>query len=120
MNENATKWVAALKSNEFEQGRFRLRRQDTECYCVMGVACELYRRETGRGEWVDEMFVVEGAPIPQIYAPPDPVVAWLGLKSPTGRLGGDDVSLIYLNDSGTTFKEIAKVILANKRKLFNE
>ena len=48
--ENIRKWVDALRSGEFKQARKALRTSDG--FCCLGVACEVYRRETGRGAWV--------------------------------------------------------------------
>jgi hypothetical protein len=39
MNDNAKKWVAALRSGKYKQGRKFLRYKDE--YCCLGVACEL-------------------------------------------------------------------------------
>jgi hypothetical protein len=44
------KWVAALRSGEYQQGHKRLRTGDT--YCCLGVACAI----SGRGEWVNSEF----------------------------------------------------------------
>ena len=39
MNANAKKWVRALRSGKYKQGREWLRAGDT--FCCLGVACEL-------------------------------------------------------------------------------
>lgn len=41
--ENMQKWVDALRSGEFKQGKGHLRVNDT--YCCLGVACELALRD---------------------------------------------------------------------------
>lgn len=41
--------VAALRSGEYMQGRDTLRYGDN--FCCLGVACEVYRKETGEGKW---------------------------------------------------------------------
>lgn len=49
--------TTALRSGEFPQGRCRLRNNNEpqtdppSGWCCLGVICEVYRRETGRGEW---------------------------------------------------------------------
>ena len=43
MNENAKKWVAALRSGEYKQCKGRLQRDDA--YCCLGVATKLYLDE---------------------------------------------------------------------------
>lgn len=48
-----TKWVKALRSNKYRQGRYNLKiaHADGECsYCCLGVLCELYVQE-GLGKW---------------------------------------------------------------------
>lgn len=35
-------WVDALRSGEYEQGRFRLRNPDTNKFCCLGVLCNLH------------------------------------------------------------------------------
>lgn len=52
--EIKAKWVALLKSGEIEQTTTLLRRISTTGklrMCVNGVLCELYRRETNKGQW---------------------------------------------------------------------
>jgi hypothetical protein len=44
--------VAALRSGEFPQGRERLRTEGG--FCCLGVACEVYRLNTGKGAWTDD------------------------------------------------------------------
>ena len=41
--------VDGLRSGKFRQGQMRLRYGDV--FCCLGVACEIYRMETGKGEW---------------------------------------------------------------------
>lgn len=45
------KWLAALRSEEYEQCTGRLRIRDTNQYCCLGVLCDVYAKETGEGEW---------------------------------------------------------------------
>ena len=107
MNDNAKKWVAALRSGEYEQGRFNLRYGDT--FCCLGVACDLFLKdgndllvEKTRG---DCCFGKESSVLPV------PVQKWLGLKSNTGRYGSLDESLIHQNDVlRLSFAQIADFI----------
>lgn len=50
--ENVRKWVAALRSGEYEQTKGALRRDGGDSgrvgYCCLGVACDV----SGLGEWV--------------------------------------------------------------------
>lgn len=45
--ELKTKWVEALRSGRYKQGRLQLRTDD-DCYCCLGVLCEV----SGKGQWV--------------------------------------------------------------------
>ena len=47
-------WCAALESGEFPHGRGQLRSPRTGHYSVLGMACEIFRRQTGLGQWYDE------------------------------------------------------------------
>lgn len=118
MNENAKKWVAALRSGEYRQTAGNLRVSDG--YCCLGVACEI----SGLGRWVEGESVyayeIDGFEI-EFVRLPRPVREWLGLRSSTGEFGsksleryGSDVrELTSINDGGATFAEIADIIEAN-------
>ena len=61
MNENAKKWVAALRSGEYKQGQYNLRSDQDHFYCL-GVACDLYDSNKmgthgNRGYWVCWIFI---------------------------------------------------------------
>lgn len=43
-------WSKGLESGEFKRTKYALRSGD--CYCPLGVLCEIYRKETGGGEWL--------------------------------------------------------------------
>lgn len=140
MNENATKWVAALRSGKFKQAknvlRDKLYGEDSGylAYCCLGVACEL----SGLGEWVDKSAYRDGTHVamdaelnaaypddaPEFsreeeFASPE-VQRWLGLKSQAGDLvlNSEETSLAQLNDKGVPFPEIADIIVANADQLF--
>lgn len=122
MNANAEKWVTALESGEFEQAQHVLR--ETDAFCCLGVACEIYRLETGRGEW--KFLPVPNANYNGLTFLPNPlesqrsvlpptVQAWLGLGNEKGTFEGGCLS--EENDRGATFSEIAELI-RNKAELF--
>src|SRR5690348_11198711 len=50
----AVKWAEALESGEYMQALGRLRRPNPIAYCCLGVLCELYRLETGLGDWGED------------------------------------------------------------------
>ena len=43
------KWVSALRSGEYKQGKEGLRIYNE--FCCLGVLCDLYIKETGVGFW---------------------------------------------------------------------
>ena len=46
------KWIAALRSNKYVQGRGYLKDANSE-YCCFGVGCDVFHKETGNGRWVE-------------------------------------------------------------------
>ena len=128
MNENARKWVAALRSGKYKQIKRRLR--DKKGFCCLGVACDVYMKATGDGEWTEGRFGAQ----PEVYefrvyvhsgvvyeeaVPPSIVAEWLGLRTALGEysipssLGGD-------NEAGKNFVEIADIIESEPDGLFHE
>lgn len=73
-------WVKALRGGEYTQGRMQLRKDST--YCCLGVLCDLYRKETGQGQWAEGGFNL-GEERSYSYLPGE-VVNWSGMKSITG------------------------------------
>lgn len=105
------KWLAALRSGEFKQGKERLKNGDT--YCCLGVLTELYRREHG-GVWTDEDdFATSTSGRGQSKALPPLSVQWWAELDDTNPIvltptGPEPVA--SLNDQGSTFSEIADLI----------
>jgi hypothetical protein len=115
------RWLAALRSGEYEQGRGML--EFNGKFCCLGVLCSLAVKDG-----ITERTVLENVDGPTgvaLYGTrdgvggtrhylPGKVIEWAGLppNEPTvsvPELGG---SLASLNDSGTTFAEIANIIEA--------
>lgn len=97
-------WVTALRSNDYKQGQYTLNRNGK--YCCLGVLCDLYLKETGKGEWKDSG--VEGVKSFTV----DNVGSNVGLVDQVREWAGDieagvEHKLIWLNDMGKTFEEIA-------------
>jgi hypothetical protein len=108
MNENAKKWVAALRSGEFKGTREQLAREapnGERRYCCLGVACELYKREHPKFKYDDN-----GG-----YLPPR-VQNWLGLRYSDGTY--DLSTLAERNDAKAGFKKIADIIERQPKGLF--
>lgn len=109
------KWITALNSDEYSQGRNSLRqisRHDDHGndYCCLGVLTELYRKETGRGNWVrvgHTSRFVEGDDENSCELI-QPVLDWSGLTT------AEQYTLVGLNDHhGQNFTEIAQYIREN-------
>lgn len=123
-------WLTALESGEYKQGEQELRSKD-DCFCCLGVACELFipntRKTTTRGR------TMEGEPnVVNFYgeeenaaSAPREIKKLLHLQNRYGATKGKHVlagsvhdSLVSMNDNGATFKEIAAFIRANPEKVF--
>lgn len=118
-------WLTALRSGEYQQARGYL--HTDEGYCCLGVACDIYRKETGKGEWAPSnsndytpryAFVLGCTD--QELGLPDEVAAWLGLESNMGDYVNDEErTLADENDAGTTFEQIAEIIESRPPGLFS-
>jgi hypothetical protein len=120
MNDNAKKWVAALRSGEFEQGRGYLQPSQDK-HCCLGVACEIYMRSGGN--ITTKEFVADGCKTVISHSGrktdlPWRVKRWLGLRKSEGYYGTS--SLVSANDHGMTFTEIADLIESEPEGLFCE
>lgn len=115
LRERREKWAELLESGEFEQATGRLRNRDGDM-CCLGVACELYRRETGRGAWVESedgdgalAFALEATQDDGIL--PMEVTRWLGLDGESGGYLQGTRSLLQDNDvKQMSFEQIAETI----------
>jgi len=124
VNENAKKWVKALRSGKYKQGKNSLRVDGT--YCCLGVACDLYAKETGLGKWefyedVCLGFLI-GSNLEETTLPHE-VKKWLGLRDCCGLFIKDGKTdyLTELNDARDyTFKEIADLVESEPEWLFVE
>src|SRR5690606_26552696 len=106
---NRAKLVEALCSGKYEQVRAALAENPEtdaaapDCFCVMGLACEL----SGLGKWVptgsDDFFYLLGG---KKYRadPPDEIREFYGIPSHY------EMTLIKANDEGATFEELAIMI----------
>lgn len=111
LNENAKKWVKALRSGEYNQCTSQL--QDHKGYCCLGVACAVYEKETGN-ELYKENGQYNSGNLTDSY---QEVKKWLGLNTSIGSYKGGN--LAALNDiENYTFKQIADVIESEPEGLF--
>lgn len=126
--EIKTRWLEALRSGEYEQGRKVLRTADDK-FCCLGVLCELavadgaitsrtVKEGLGDGEvslWWYEGEMVDGSAVwmnSSTTTLPAKAVEWAGLDktNPGVEIDGETLSLAGLNDEGRTFDEIADLI----------
>jgi hypothetical protein len=111
------KWLNALRSGEYQQGKHSLRVENN--FCCLGVLTDLYVQENSDGCWVeaghnygfrdnhrdDNFYDME-------YLP-EMVVNWAGLEdeNPTVRIADSYYEVISnLNDTDYTFARIADII----------
>ena len=120
MNDNAKKWVKALRSKEFKQCNGQLKKGDG--YCCLGGSCVLYAKENNENWEKDDngndMLLKEA------YVLPTDVMNWLGLNCLQGIYGKikghPRKSLADDNDGGKTFSEIADIIESEPEGLFKD
>lgn len=78
------KWVAALRSGEYKQGKRKLHGEGN-FFCCLGVLCDIYQKQHPEtSKWEGGRFFADqsdsGSSTSQFYLPM-PVRAWAGLKS---------------------------------------
>lgn len=104
------RWVKALESGKYKQGKGSLHRINEEKeheFCCLGVACDLYKKLGGRLPTIKKRDLVQYGGC-DIYLPPT-VKDALGLSATNGSFASPS-SLADMNDNGKSFKEIAAVI----------
>lgn len=98
--------IDALRSGEYKQTKYALRRIDSNdrpCYCVTGLMCEICRQHSNLVTWsTDGTRIVEhdGFSRSDIQIPIC-VVAWFGMKN------SHITEIVSRNDSGQPFWMIA-------------
>jgi len=101
------KWVKALRSGEYEQGRGCLKKYDT--YCCLGVLCDIHAKETGN-EW-ESINDYEYSYFNSMGSLPFTVKKWAGISSTCIHANKNiKIGLIAMNDDGKPFTEIADII----------
>jgi hypothetical protein len=116
------RWIAALRSGDYQQGRCQLRGRGGAAFCCLGVLTDLAVQD-GVCRWVpwDDHDVCGLPPINETSGVLDaPVLAWSGLSHCSPRLSREHAApwtfqyLIELNDQGRlTFEQIADLIEAD-------
>ena len=131
------KWVEALRSGKYQQGRGRLKNEKDQ-FCCLGVATDLFKRNLGKWDnKVHPQFIAKDELVSVSYLP-TPIRDVLGLGDKEGNFRWEDVSqalkkkiwketkgtegvfgnLAELNDAGVSFKTIADLIETEPEGLF--
>lgn len=111
--EVKNKWIVALRSGDYKQGRNTLRNPQTDEYCCLGVLCELAHKENICTKEEREYNTMFGG---HDGLPPLTVRQWAGLsdKSFDSLFIIENDSLAFLNDvRKLSFNEIADLIENN-------
>ena len=115
------KWLAALRSGEYEQGTQTLRSFDNK-FCCMGVLCDLYIKEKNaegeKVEWNINLYRNTYSFEQCISLTPNVVLEWAGIdieldlgpyvSNPIEGYESDSVGAI--NDMGVSFVDVAKAL----------
>lgn len=97
-----TKWLKALRSGEYQQGKDALREGDK--FCCLGVLCDLHNKKYNH-YWEYDQYLAEDVALPI------EVIKWSGLEDCNPQVNskfGDTLS--QANDDGASFKQIANII----------
>lgn len=102
-------WIEALKSGRFRQTRRNLCNLQTNSYCALGLACEVYQKQ--HWDLKTEPVYLFGRTYKaydgQVYFIPEKVKIWLNLPQPVLE------RVIWMNDKGNkSFQEIADYLTA--------
>lgn len=104
--EIKARWVAALRSGQYEQAQGMLCIDGT--FCCLGVLCDVAGTDNGAagGRWTPtDCFTYQGET--------EETVLPEGLRWRAGIPHDDQLCLIEMNDNGKSFAEIADFIEAN-------
>lgn len=119
LGPNQRRWIKALRSGRYKQGKHVLRRG--EKHCCLGVGCRIFRLRgsvTIGGKWryEDEPDTNEGAPVK--------LQRLLAIRGSAALLRGtllkEQGALASANDSGVTFAQIADFCEAHPEAVFTE
>ncbi len=114
--ERVNQWCLALESGLYTQGRYSLRTPlgGEFSYCCLGVACCIYKKFTGKGEWVGESSFSTSTGYESGCLMAD-VKNWLLGELDRLPNGSElQATLITMNDGGgNTFKDIAAWVRTN-------
>jgi len=109
-------WIEALRSGKYRQGKHVLRDKEDK-FCCLGVLCDLYRKETGHGDWgesLDNYVFGSGSDNTRSSFLTEEVADWAGLENLRPVIDGTKIT--HYNDGHMPniephdFDEIADLI----------
>lgn len=117
--EVKAKWIAALRSGEYRQGRSKLHIEHPNSFCCLGVLCELAIKENvipaGKINYTGDGVTAYGKNEHTATLPAE-VGTWAGIDS-HGTYYDPAIDrerhLTGVNDNGTSFADIASIIERN-------
>jgi len=126
--EIAKKWVKALRSGKYKQGKGYLKQLNSKNeprHCCLGVLCELYDQQMKKNHkktlHSDHMVDSTGTEFIRLNKNdgglPWEVRLWADITSPLGEFNKGKKCLADLNDSGKKFSTIADIIEKNVENL---
>jgi len=108
-------WVAALRSGKWEKHTGSLR-GSSNSRCCLGVLCEVYMEDTGKGAWLEGDFWGEpggeadhGELIPS-------VVEWAGVENPAGggvAIGSNRIHSLTIHNDGQNIPQQPFPVIAD-------
>jgi hypothetical protein len=140
MNPAVTRWLEALRSGQYMQGKEKLHTKDSkgnEYFCCLGVACNIsdlaiQKAITPYTGIKSDITVIRYISLndARVSSLPEPVKNLFGLKTTSASFeqdyrtraifdcSGHVTSLAALNDNGATFEQIAQIIELRPQGLF--
>lgn len=103
--EEKNRWVEALRSGQYKQGRGKLFNAEDQSYCCLGVLCDIrdslgWKRDTIDPNWVIGWY--------------SPSYGWFDNRALLGEHfgipAGHTANLAFMNDDGISFEDIADYI----------
>lgn len=112
MYDNRLKWIAALRSGKYTQGKYKLRSKDN-LFCCLGVACEVLKIKSQLLKGF--LYIYEGEQNSGFL--PKEAINMLGLYYADGTLIEGEIALSAMNDTQQlSFLEIADYLEQNLDK----
>ena len=103
------KWIAALRSGKYKQGRNNL--NNNGAYCCLGVLCEVFIKGGGNlSQGLHHKDKHLRAYNGRTGLLPLVVQRWAEMETSNGKYNNDKDSLAFRNDAGLSFDKIATVI----------